>query len=133
MPKPTEKQLNAMRKLGMTEEEIADVVASDAAIDRGEKMDFDLTAEQMKEAKKYTKSTTRAPTVYKIDNKDGKRSRKENATKAAIIAEIAKFLGENAEFSAENVEILNKERQISFKSGADTFEITLVQKRRPKT
>ena len=133
MPKPTEKQINAMRKLGMSEEEIADVLASDAAIDRGEKMDFDLTAEQMKEAKKYTKTATRAPTVYKLDNKNGKRSRKENATKATIIAELAKFLGENGEFSAENVEILNKERQISFKSGENMFEITLVQKRRPKT
>lgn len=134
MAKPTAKQLEAMKRLGMTDAEIADVIASDNAIDKGEKMPFDLTPEQEKEAKKYTKAGTRkAPTVYKLDNADGKRSRKENPTKAAIISEIAKFLEENSENACVNVQITNKERQIAFKIGENDYEFTLVQKRKPKT
>lgn len=131
MPKPTPKQLEAFRKLGLSEAEIAEVLKADAEIEKGKKQEFDLTAEQMKEAKKYTKAE-RAPVVYKLDNEGGKRSRKENATKAGIISEIYTFLMENANFTAENVEITNKERQIAFESGGEKFELTLVQKRKPK-
>lgn len=133
MAKPTTKQLEAMRKLGWSEEEIADVIAADNAIDKGERMDFDLSPEKEKEAKKYAKAGTRkAPTVYKLDNAEGKRSRKENPTKAGIIAELAKFLAENSENACEMVEITNKERQIAFKIGENAYELTLVQKRKPK-
>lgn len=133
MAKPTTKQLEAMRKLGWSEEEIADVIAADNAIDKGERMDFDLSPEKEKEAKKYAKAGTRkAPTVYKLDNAEGKRSRKENPTKAGIIAELAKFLVENSENACEMVEITNKERQIAFKIGENAYELTLVQKRKPK-
>ena len=133
MAKPTKEQLAAMRKCGMSDAEIAEVLAADAAIDKGEKMPFDLTEEQAKEAKKYTKTETRkAPTVYKMDNTDGKRSRKENATKGGIIAALAKFLAETTDFSCENLEIVNKERQIAFTVGENKYEFTLVQKRTPK-
>ena len=109
MPKPTKKQIEAMEKLGFSAEEIADIIKSDEAIDKGEKVYFDLDPEKEKEAKKFAKAGTRkAPTVYKLDNAEGKRSRKENPTKAAIIAEIAKFLEENSENACENVEITNK-------------------------
>ena len=130
MAKPTKSQLEAMKRLGMTDAEIADVIASDDAIDKGKKVPFDLTDEQAKEAKKYTKAGTR--TAYKLDNAQGKRSRKENPTKGGIIAELATFLTENSEFATENVEITNKERQILFKIGDETFELTLIQKRKPK-
>ena len=133
MPKPTKKQIEAMQKMGLTEEEIADIIKSDEAIDKGERVYFDLDPEKEKEAKKMAKAGTRkAPTVYKLDNAEGKRSRKENPTKAGIIAEIAKFLVENSENACENVEITNKERQIAFKIGENSYELTLVQKRKPK-
>lgn len=133
MPKPTTKQLEAMRKLGLTDKEIEELIAADAAIDKGEKMSFDLTAEQAKEAKKYIKTgTKKTPPVYNLDNENGKRSRKENPTKAAIIAEIAKFLAEMSENACENVEITNKERQIAFSISDNQYEFTLVQKRKPK-
>jgi hypothetical protein len=95
---------------------------------------FDLSPEKEKEAKKYAKAGTRkAPTVYKLDNAEGKRSRKENPTKSAIIAELAKFLTETSENACEMVEITNKERQIAFKIGENAYELTLVQKRKPKS
>ena len=134
MPKPAKKQIEAMEKLGFSKEEIEDIIKTDAAIDKGEKVYFDLSPEKEKEAKKFAKAGTRkAPTVYKLDNENGKRSRKENPTKAAIIAEIAKFLAENSENACENVEITNKERQIAFKIGENSYEFTLVQKRKPKS
>jgi hypothetical protein len=134
MPKPTKEQLAAMERLGFTAEEIKDIIETDDAIDKGQKVYFDLDPEKEKEAKKYTKAGTRkAPTVYKLDNAEGKRSRKENPTKAGIIAELAKFLTETSENACEMVEITNKERQIAFKIGENAYELTLVQKRKPKS
>ena len=122
-----EKQIQALMKLGLSREEALQTLADDADIDKGKPKDFDLSAEQLKNAKQYTKVGTR-----KTSTTPTKRERKENPTKALIIAELFKFLGENAEISAENLEILNKERQIFFKCGENDYELTLTQKRKPK-
>lgn len=120
-----------VRLLGCSEEEALDIIKSDKAIDQGKRVDFDLSPELEKMAKKFANAGVRkAPTVYKFDTKDKKR--KENPTKAGIIAELAKFLAENSENACENVEITNKERQIAFKIGENAFELTLVQKRAAK-
>ena len=122
-----EKQIQALMKLGLSREEALQTLADDKDIDQGKPKDFDLTAEQLKNAKQYTKVGTR-----KTSSTPTKRERKENPTKALIIAELFKFLGENAEISAEILEILNKERQIFFKCGENDYELTLTQKRKPK-
>lgn len=118
-----------MRVLQVSATEAEDIIAYDKAVDRGEKTKYDLTAEQEKETRKY-RQADRKPPVY---NWQGKRERKPNATKGGLIAELFKFLTENSEFAVENAEITNKERQIAFQIGEDRFELTLVQKRRPKT
>lgn len=120
-----------MRTLGCTEEEALDIIANDKAIDQGKRVEFDLDPEREKMAKKMANVGTKKPTVYKFDTKDKKR--KENPTKAGIIAELAKFLEENSENACETVEITNKERQIAFKIGENDFELTLVQKRAKKS
>lgn len=118
-----------MRVLDISAEEAQEVIAYDKAIDKGEKTEHDLTAEQQKVVKEYTKAgTKKAPTVYDFK----KRERKANPTKSGIIAELAQFLAENSEYATENVEITNKERQIAFKIGEECYELTLVQKRKPK-
>lgn len=122
------KQFEALISLGLSEEEAKQVLQDDADIDHNIKKDFDLTPEQQKVAKQYTKVGTRKKTAYNFSQ----RERKANPTKATVIAEIFKFLSENAEISAENLEILNKERQIGFKIGENSFELTLTQKRKPK-
>ena len=122
-----EKQIQALMKLGLSREEALQTLADDADIDKGKPKDFDLSAEQMKNAKQYTKVGIR-----KTSTTPTKRERKENPTKALIIAELFKFLGENAEISAENLKILNKERQIFFKCDENDYELTLTQKRKPK-
>ena len=123
-----------MRVLDVSAEEADEILKADKAIDRGERVPFDLSPEQEKMAKKFANVDTKkrkAPTVYNLDARG--KARKENPTKASIIAELAKFLTENSENACEMVEITNKERQIAFKIGENAYELTLVQKRKPKS
>ena len=123
-----------MRVLDVSAEEADEILKADKAIDRGERVPFDLSPEQEKLAKKFANVDTKKrkkPTVYNLDAKG--KARKENPTKASIIAELAKFLTENSENACEMVEITNKERQIAFKIGENAYELTLVQKRKPKS
>lgn len=113
-----------MRLLKCTKEEAEEMVACDKAIDRGERVYFDLDPQAEKQAKKYANTGTRKTSGEKTE-----RKRKENPTKATIISEIAQFLTENG---YEMVNITNKERQIAFKVGENDYEFTLVQKRKPK-
>ena len=118
-----------MNGLHCSAEEAEDVYKYDKAVDHDEKTDFDLPPEKLKTAQKFAHAGTRkAPTAYKFS----KRERKPNATKGGIIAEIATFLTGNSAFSVENLEITNKERQIAFEIGGEKYELTLVQKRKPK-
>lgn len=119
-----------MAILGISYEEAEALYDSDKAIDRGEKQPFDLTPEQAKEAKKACHTGTRkTPTTYKFT----KRERKPNATKGGIISKLAQFLSASSGFEVENLEITNKERQVAFEIGGEKFELTLVQKRKPKS
>ena len=123
-----------MRILKCSADEAEAIMADDKIIDRGGRTDFDLPIEEEKKLAKLANAgtkKTKKPTAYNFDTST--RKRKENPTKAAIIAEIAKFLTENSENACENVEITNKERQIAFKIGENAYELTLVQKRKPKT
>ena len=120
---------NLMKKLDCTAEEAKEIIMDDYDIDHDVKKDFDLSAEKLKEANKYTKTGTRkAPTAYKFE----KRQRKENPTKRSIVAELATFLRENSENACEDVEITNIERMIAFRVGENRYELTLIQKRPPK-
>ena len=118
-----------MRVLKVDSKQADEILAYDKAVERGEKTPYDLTAEQEKEVRKY-RQADRKPTLYKWDTK--KRERKPNATKEGIVAEIAKFLTENSGFDTKNVQITNKNREITFNVGDETFTWTLVQKRKPK-
>lgn len=121
-----------MNGLKCSEQEAQEIYEYDCAIDKAkvkDRLEYDISLEAEKIAQKFAHTGTKKPTVYQFN----KRERKENATKAGIIAEIAKFLEEMSDFATESVEITNKERQIAFKIGENAFEITLVQKRKPKS
>lgn len=129
LSKDDENKKIALMRLGMTEREALDVIDCDHEIDRGIAQEFDLDPETEKMAKKYANATTKKkPTVYEFKP----RERKANPTKAGIISELAKFLTDDSEYATEGVEITNKERMIAFTIGEDKFELTLVQKRKPK-
>lgn len=130
MAKASERQMAAFRKLGYSDAQIEEMLEDDLAVDRGESLPWDMSKEEHKKAMKNANADEhKKPTVYKFD----KRERKANPTKGAIIAEIAQFLAENSANACENVVITNKERQIAFQIGENSYEFTLVQKRKPKS
>lgn len=108
--------IGKMRKLGFTDEEIADVIATDKRIDRGENP-FPLSAEQEQAAKK-ARQADRAPTVYKFD----KRERKPNEQKQDLIKLLAAAVTPHADSA---IEIVNKEREIVFHYSGTKYKITL--------
>lgn len=116
-----------MATLNCSREEALDVLRADAEIDGGKRVEFDLSPEEEKRAKKYANvDTHKKPINFKP------RERKPNELKEKIVAEIAEILTKNANFEAKNVEITNKNRMIAFESEGKHFELTLVEKRPPK-
>lgn len=111
------KQIDALRKLGLSEKEIADVIEADRAIDKGEKL-FELTAEQEKASKEARKA--KAPTVYKLDNEKGKRSKKEDKDKTALM----EIIGNAIKPIAKNYE-LTKPGECIFNYNGRKFKIVL--------
>lgn len=123
-------RLERIKRVFPDEKEAQDILAYDKAVEAGEKTEYDLPPDKLKAAQKYAHAGTRkVPTTYKFT----KRERKPNATKGGIIAELAEFMEHNSNFDVSNLAITNKERQISFMVGGETFELTLVQKRKPKS
>ena len=106
-----------MRILQISEEEALQVIADDKAIDRGQKMDFDLTPAEEKATRKY-RQADRQPTVYNFQ----KRDRKPNEVKRDLISLLEKALSENG---AESIEITNIERQIDFIVNGTKYRIVL--------
>ncbi len=118
-----------MNGLKCDREEAEQVYEYDVAVEHDQKTEYDLPPEKLAIARKQAHTGTRkTPTAYKFT----KRERKPNATKGGLIAELAQFLAESSGFAVENLEIVNKERQIAFEIGEEKFELTLVQKRKPK-
>ena len=113
-----------MKNLGLTEQEARELLADDAKIDKGQKMAFDLTPEQEKNARKARATGTKKPTAYKFEN----RKRKENTEKRDIL----KALFELAEDCWDNAVLVNPERQVDFHLNGNHYSITLTCHRPPK-
>ena len=113
-----------MKNLGLTEQEARELLADDAKVDKGQKMAFDLTPEQEKNAKKARATGTKKPTAYKFEN----RKRKENPEKRDIL----KALFELAEDCWDSAELVNPERQVDFHLNGNHYSITLTCHRPPK-
>lgn len=117
-----------MTHLKISREEAIDVIESDRAIERGERMEFDLDKEKEKEVMKESHKGKKI-TSYNFT----KRERKENVTKSTLIAELAEYLSQESDSGCEEVTIVKKEREISFSIGEDSYSLTLVQHRKPKS
>ena len=113
-----------MAKLGITEEEARQVLEDDKRIDKGEKL-FELSAEQEK-ASKQARQADRKPTVYKLDNTNGKRSKKADDDKRfllnALIIGLCDSVGMNAN---KEIEVTNTEREFVFTYNGRKFRVTL--------
>lgn len=119
-------QIKAMRALGMSDEEIAEVLACDKAIDQGKRTDFDLDPEKEKQAKKLANAGTRKKP---ITFSQAPRERKIDEEKRMIIEEIARTCEKNL---AKCTEIVNPEREISFIIGENHYSLTLTRHRNNK-
>lgn len=112
--------------LGCSIKEAEQILKDDTAINKGERMPFDLSKEDEKKALKFANvKEHKKPMVLNLQ----KRERKADTTKEGVIQQIFDFLVENG---YENCEILNKSKLISFKIGDDTYEFNLIRKRKKK-
>lgn len=118
-----------MKRNKCDREEAIDLIKYDIAVEDGEDTEYDLTAEQEANVREMTRKVEHAKQDGKV-----KRERKPNELKEAIVAEIAEFLREDAQGQMyEDVEITNKSRMIAFAIGDKHFELTLIEKRPPKS
>lgn len=118
-----------MKILGCSEDEARQLVADDAAIDKGEKL-FELSDEQKKASKKARSTgTKKRPTAYKFE----KRERKPNEVKRWIIDRL-RVLCEGWELNGDalDVKVTNIERTIDFNIDGRAFTLTLTEHRPPK-
>jgi hypothetical protein len=112
--------------LGCSIAEAEEILIADKKIDKGEKVDFGLSAEEEKKALKYANvREKKKPMVLNLQ----KRERKADTTKEGVIQAVYDFLVENG---YENCEITNKSKLISFSIGEDSYEFNLIRKRKPK-
>ena len=101
-----------MRQLGMTEQEIADVMECDKQIDKGAKL-FELNDEQKQVAKKMSGTGTK--TVYQFQ----KRERKADNDKREILGLLLNRLDEY------NPQVVNPEREFLFTYNEKKYKIVL--------
>lgn len=111
-----------MRALGITRKEAEELVEDDEAVDRGEEMPWDLTAEQMKNARKAANATTR-----KTSATPTKRTKKDNPDKKYLIANLVHGIPTD---EIENLKIVNDERSFDFTFNGVNYSVSLTAHRK---
>ena len=109
-----DRRMVAMRQLGMTTQEIEDVLECDKQIDKGAKL-FELNDEQKQVAKKMSGTGTK--TVYQFQ----KRERKADDDKREIIQTLDDALCD----LVDDVTVVNPEREILFTYNDKKYKIVL--------
>lgn len=124
-----EKILKMMKSLECTREEAIELLEYDEDVDKDRTTEYDLTEEQKKVAKKYTKADRK-----KTVNAYGKtvtRERKPDEDKQIIIDLLYTAL-KVAEDDFSNLEIANKEKLITFTYNGNDYKLDLVKHRKKK-
>lgn len=120
MSKDAEQLNRIMQILKVSKAEALQIIADDQAIDRGERMSFDLSKEQEKQAKKYANVTT-----HKASVNAKPRERKPDEEKESIIVDLAQFLQEKY----GNATITNKNNEIQFTLHENHYKIKMSKTR----
>ena len=107
-------QEKALFNLGLSADEVAEVLADDAKIDKGEKL-FELSKDQEKASKK-ARAAGRAPTVYKFN----KRERKADLDKSKLIGDLLDGVP-----YVTDIEIINREREFTFTYNEKKYKVVL--------
>ena len=111
-PLPNTPQVQAMRKCGMTEDEILDVLNTDREIDRGAKL-FELDAELQagaKKARRADRTDTPKP-----------RERKPNEDKQTLLHLLQCGLGDDV----ADLVVTNQEREFLFTYNGIKYKVVL--------
>lgn len=118
-------QVQAMRKMGCTEEEIADMLKCDKEIDRG--ADLFPLAEELQAGAKKARRADRTDTPKKAD-----RTRAEDKDKRRLIEYFRNALENEVRVSetdfdcvATKVEIVNPEREFLFTYNGKKYKVVL--------
>lgn len=124
-----EKILKMMKSLECTRDEAIELLEYDEDVDKDRTTEYDLTEEQKKVAKKYTKADRK-----KTVNAYGKtvtRERKPDEDKQIIIDLLYTAL-KVADDDFSNLEIANKEKLITFTYNGNDYKLDLVKHRKKK-
>ena len=113
---PPTSQVQQMLKLGMTEEEILDVLRTDKEIDQGIKH-FEL-AEELKPGAKKARRADRTDTPKKAV-----RERKPNVDKEILLEQLVNAIG-GSPIHAQ-YEIVNQEREFLFTYNGTKYKVVL--------
>jgi hypothetical protein len=111
------KQIEALKNLGLTDEEIEDVLKADDEIDHGKKL-FELPDELKEGAKK-----ARMAGNCKGYTKPEKKEKPIDESKRTIISMLAETV-ENITDTG-TVEVINPEREITFTANGKKYKIVL--------
>lgn len=116
-----EKQIQALKNLGLTDEEVAKVLADDEKIDKGAKL-FELPKELEKSAKKARNAGN-----CKGYTKPTYREKKVDEDKRELIYIIKNALTNPlcGNLPVENLEIANPEREMTFIHNGKKYKIVL--------
>ena len=123
-------------KMWMTTEGMTREFAEASWIEEQEDADPELLKQMEKQAKESgaTKVKAKRAPNYSLEGQQ-KRERKPNEEKRDLIAYVAHAMGECDHFDenfAQTVEIVNIEREITFKVGENCYSLTLTCHRKPK-
>lgn len=123
-------------KMWMTTEGMTREFAEASWIEEQEDADPELLKQMEKQAKESgaTKVKAKRAPNYSLEGQK-KRERKPNEEKRDLIAYVAHAMGECDHFDenfAQTVEIVNIEREITFKVGENCYSLTLTCHRKPK-
>lgn len=123
-PKPTEEWLTRiMNALSLSRDEALAVWMDDHDIDAGKVKPFDLDPARQKAVRELT-TAPRIPS----ENRVKRRSRNPDTEKREILAEFAEL----AQNRFDSFQIVNPEREFSFKIGENCYSVTLIRHRSPK-
>ena len=118
-------QVQAMRRMGCTEEEIADMLKCDKEIDRG--ADLFPLAEELQAGAKKARRADRTDTPKKTD-----RTRAEDKDKRRLITFLKNALENEinldlttVDYIGTNVEIVNPEREFLFTYCGKKYKVVL--------
>ena len=116
-----EKQIQALKNLGLTDEEVAKVLADDEKIDKGAKL-FELPKELEQGAKKARNAGN-----CKGYTKPTNREKKVDEDKRELIYIIKNALTNPlcGNLPVENLEITNPEREMTFTHNGKKYKIVL--------